>query len=458
MRAVMACPACRTGVVARRGDPLCESCVKAAREMAARPSWVFDSPLLRQALAEVNLPAVPAIVRAASGLSQRDLAGLAGWSAAALSYYERGRRDGMFDIRSVLLLADAIGMPRTALLPLVLASPDTGAGASPGVTTAPNAVMTSAAAPPGVTAALVRYWRASADALYNQALEVGGAALLPPAWHLWRQVRLALHSGRINSAGGQFEDAAGEVALCAGRIALDCGRFRLARSLLSEARTLAGQAENLVLRASALADESLLACETPTGDRDSARQALLLAFQAQEEGRYLPVPRLHALIAMRHAAAVSLLGDKTAFANAIATARRELDRDTRQGDLPGWQRRVSKTEITISEAAGYLNLSEADRSAGAFRELLAGSLSGRDRARCGAGLARALLSLGDPGEAVATAKEVMPAIESETAPAWCLNQLRAVRQATACLPDAADFGERFDLAERTLTDPHGLYI
>ena len=458
MRAVVACPACRTGMLARRGDPLCESCVKAAREMAARPSWVFDSPLLRQALAEVNLPAVPAIVRAASGLSQRDLAGLVGWSGAALSYYERGRRDGMFDIRSVLLLADAIGMPRAALLPLVLASPDAGAAASPGVTTAPNAVMTSASAPLGVTAALVRYWRASADALYNQALEVGGAALLPPAWHLWRQVRLALHGGRINRAGGQFEDAAGEVALCAGRIALDCGRFRLAGSLLSEARRLAGQAENLVLGASALADESLLACEMAVGDRDSARQALLLAFQAQEEGRYLPVPRLHALIALRHAAAVALLGDKAAFANAIATARRELDRETRQGDLPGWQRRVSKTEITISEAAGYLNLGEADRSAGAFHELLAGSLSGRDRARCGAGLARALLSLGDPGEAVATAKEVLPAIEGETAPAWCLSQLRAVRQATACLPGAADFGERFDLAERTLTDPHALYI
>ena len=102
--------------------------------MASRPLWVFDSLLLREALAEVNLAAVPAIVRAACGLSQRDLAAIVGWSPAALSYYERGVRDGMFDIRTVLQFADAVGMPRAALLPLVFADPDaclaaeTGAG------------------------------------------------------------------------------------------------------------------------------------------------------------------------------------------------------------------------------------------------------------------------------------------------------------------------------------------
>ena len=94
--------------------------------MASRPLWVFDSLLLREALAQVNLAAVPAIVRAACGLSQRDLAAIVGWSPAALSYYERGVRDGMFDIRTVLQFADAVGMPRAALLPLVFADPDAG--------------------------------------------------------------------------------------------------------------------------------------------------------------------------------------------------------------------------------------------------------------------------------------------------------------------------------------------
>ena len=134
MPTALACPACRTGVLARRGDPLCPTCMKAAREMASRPLWLFDSLLLREALAQVNLPAVPAIVRAACGLSQRDLAAIVGWSPAALSYYERGVRDGMFDIRTVLQFADAVGMPRAALLPLVFADPDAGlaAGAEDG--------------------------------------------------------------------------------------------------------------------------------------------------------------------------------------------------------------------------------------------------------------------------------------------------------------------------------------
>jgi transcriptional regulator with XRE-family HTH domain len=104
--------------------------MKAAREMPSQPAWLFDSPLLRQALAEVNLPAVPAIVRAACGVSQRDIAAMAGWNQATLSYYERGVWDGMYDIRTALHFADAVGMPRAALLPLVLA--DAGAGLTAG--------------------------------------------------------------------------------------------------------------------------------------------------------------------------------------------------------------------------------------------------------------------------------------------------------------------------------------
>ena len=108
---------------------MCLTCMKASHEMPSRPLWLFDSPLLRQALAQVDLPAVPAIVRAACGLSQRDLAAIVGWSPAALSYGERGVRDGMFDIRTALQFTDAVGMPRAALLPLVCADPDAGLAA-----------------------------------------------------------------------------------------------------------------------------------------------------------------------------------------------------------------------------------------------------------------------------------------------------------------------------------------
>jgi hypothetical protein len=70
--------------------------------------------------------------------------------------------------------------------------------------------------------------------------------------------------------------------------------------------------------------------------REPARKALRLAFQAQDEGRYLTVPRLHALIALRHASAASLLGDKAAFQAAIIQARRELDRGPQDEKPPEW--------------------------------------------------------------------------------------------------------------------------
>ena len=80
MPAVLTCPACRAGVFARRGDPLCPDCLKASREMPSRPLWLFDSPLLREALAEVNLPAVAGDRAGGVRLSQRDLAAIVGWS------------------------------------------------------------------------------------------------------------------------------------------------------------------------------------------------------------------------------------------------------------------------------------------------------------------------------------------------------------------------------------------
>ena len=182
MPTALACPACRTGLLARRGDPLCLTCMKASREMPSRPLWLFDSPLLRQALAQVDLPAVPAIVRAACGLSQRDLAAIVGWSPAALSYYERGVRDGMFDIRTALQFADAVGMPRAALLPLVCADPDASLAADAedgtgvelswrdfgglAVAAGVAAAMPPVSVPRGVTSSHVRYWQSCTDMLY----------------------------------------------------------------------------------------------------------------------------------------------------------------------------------------------------------------------------------------------------------------------------------------------------
>ena len=474
MPTALACPACRTGVLARRGDPLCPTCMKASHEMSSRPLWLFDSPLLRQALAQVDLPAVPAIVRAACGLSQRDLAAIVGWSPAALSYYERGVRDGMFDIRTALQFADAVGMPRAALLPLVCADPDASlaAGTEDGtgmelsrrdfgglaVAAGVAAVVPPVSGPRTVTSAHVRYWQACTDVLYARDRAVGGTVLLSPAFQQWQRVRLALKDGAAGETGRQFLAVAGELALCTGWIALDGGRPLVARPLYEEARELAADAGDVVLAVHVLTSQSMLYAEMArTGpSREPARQALRLAFQAQEEGRYIPVARLHALIALRHASAASLLGDKAAFQAAIIQARRELDRGPRDGDPPEWLRFVDETEVTGVEARGWLNLGDAHRSERLYRQVLAAGLSTRNRVSYGAGLADALLKQGSRQDAVAAAMDVLPALEGGVTSMRCLNRLRIVRQAAGNTAGAREFCERFDAVERTLAASYNL--
>ena len=469
MPTVQACPACRTGVLARRGDPLCPTCMKAAREMPSRPSWLFDSPLLRQALAEVNLPAVPAIVRAACGVSQRDLAAMVGWSQAVLSYYERGIRDGMYDIRTVLQFADAVGMPRAALLPLVFADADVGLTAARGTAQdAERAGFGGLAAAAGLPVALpavsaprradraahIRYWQACADVLYARDRSVGGTVLLPLAMQQWRRARLAAREDGGGETGSQLLAAAGELALCTGWIALDSGQLPLARPLYEEARELAAGSGDVVLGVHVLANQSMLHAELArTGpSREPARQALRLAFQAQDEGRYLPVPRLHALIALRHASAASLLGDKAAFQEAIAQARRELDRGPR-GRGPA---RVAPVRRPCRDhRGGGPRLAEPRRPRPQRRAVPAGA---RIRAespqpgqlRRGPG-GRAAEAGRPPGRDQPQPQTSCPHSKHGVTSMRCLNRLRLVRQAAGSTPGAEEFCARFDAVERTLS-------
>jgi DNA-binding XRE family transcriptional regulator len=431
--------------------------------MPSHPLWLFDSLLLRQALAHVNLPAVSAIVRAASGLSQRDLAAIVGWNPATLSYYERGQRDGMFDIRTVLQFADAVGMPRGALLPLVFADADVGqiAGTEYHTSVKPSrrgsGSLVAAGSPPVSVPQIsigshARYWQACTDVLYVRDRAAGGTALLSSALQQWQRVAPAVGAS-AGEPDPQLLAAAGELALCTGWIALDAEHLIVAQPLYEKARELAVSAGDVMLAAHVLASQSMLHAEMArtVHGRELARRALRLAYQAADEGRYIPMAPLHALIALRHASAASLLGDKAAFQSAIGQARRELSRcGSRDGDPPQRLRFVSEAEITATEATGYLDLGEAARSAVLYRKVLVSDLSPRNRASYGAGLADALLMQGARQEAVATAADVLVALESEVTSMRCLNRLRPVRKAAGSAAGGQDFRERFDAAEQAL--------
>jgi hypothetical protein len=371
-----------------------------------------------------------------------------------------------------LQFADAVGMPRAALLPLVFADPDAGQmsrngagldqgwcdGASLPAIIGEMAAAPLAKAPRAVSSSHIRYWQACTDVLHARGREAGGTVLLVPALQQWQHVRLPLKQGTAGDDNKLFLVAAGGLALCTGWMVLDAGYLPLARSLYEQAAKAAADAGDAVLTVQVLASQSLLFTELARCDpsRGLARRALRLAFQAQEEGRYLPMPQLHALIALRHASAAALLGDRTAFSAAIMQARRELDRGPRDGDRLGWLQSVDEAETTGVEASGYLDLGDAGRSVRLYRQVLAVGPSPRSRAICGAGLAAALLRQGASGDAVSAAVEVLPALEAGIISIRCLDQLRLVRQAVASIPGAEGFCGRFDEIDRVLAGSYGL--
>ena len=174
----------------------------------------------------------------------------------------------------------------------------------------------------------VRYWRACTDVLYSRDRAVGGTALLPSAVQQWQRVAPAVQGsehGRTGLTAPRSSRRAGTVHRLdrAGRRAPDAGE-----PLYQKARELAVSAGDVMLAVHVLTSQSMLHAEMATNrpQPESARQALRLAYQAADEGRYIPIPPLHALIALRHASAASLLGDKAAFQAAIGQARRELNR------------------------------------------------------------------------------------------------------------------------------------
>ena len=107
----------------------CERALFAARELsdpgggAGLAGWVWETGPMRRALARLDFPAVLVIYRSAARLSRRELAELTGVSHSAIWYWESGRRQGIYDIRQLLHFADAVQMPREALLPVILGQP-----------------------------------------------------------------------------------------------------------------------------------------------------------------------------------------------------------------------------------------------------------------------------------------------------------------------------------------------
>jgi hypothetical protein len=127
------CGSCRkTRLSAYNPDDFCTPCRRALfdREHPADPgagddlaTWVWGTVPMREALARLDLQAVLVIYRAAARVTRRELGERAGLSESVIWYWEAGRRQGIYDIRQLLQLTDALKAPRLALLPVILGQP-----------------------------------------------------------------------------------------------------------------------------------------------------------------------------------------------------------------------------------------------------------------------------------------------------------------------------------------------
>jgi transcriptional regulator with XRE-family HTH domain len=88
---------------------------------------------MRDALARLDFRAVLVLYRAAAGVNRRELGERAGLSESTIWYWEAGTRQGIYDIRQLLQLTDALQAPRLALLPVILGRPCGPSDITPGL-------------------------------------------------------------------------------------------------------------------------------------------------------------------------------------------------------------------------------------------------------------------------------------------------------------------------------------
>jgi transcriptional regulator with XRE-family HTH domain len=428
---------------------------------------------MRAALARMDMSAVSVVLRAAAGLTQEDLANLVpGWSRTMVTRIERGERKTLSYLPELLAFADAVEMPREALVPLIMGDPNatvglenvvvqedgarvdrrrfhaTAFGVAAGLVLPASAV--TASAPERVTASHIRYLRSCIDGLWTRDWSLGGAALLRQALRQFGHVREMLDtSDYTEPIGRQLLAAAAELGVCGGFLAIDAGEQTLARRVLNEAVLLASATGDPTISTHAYATLAMQSTSLArvTGWQGLAREALRFLDQAADLARYVPASKVHALIWMRKATASALLDDDLAVKEGIAKARRALDRGRHPSD-PHWSAFVAPSEIDGHAARAQADQGAHELGAELYRQVLTDpQLPPRNQAFYQAALAATLFDAGDTTGALDEGLKVLPALEGSVSSVRTLHQLRPVRDTD---PDG-EFAGRYDTIAQSLT-------
>ncbi|MBF6216924.1 helix-turn-helix transcriptional regulator [Nocardia abscessus] len=425
---------------------------------------VWTTPQFRKLLAEGRPGQALALVRREMGLSQADFGALLHWDRTHAGRVERGEVGTIFDIRELVRAADALGVPRTALLPILLGPvdprtiEDRGKGADDmdrrqfGLAATITTVAASAPAPsvpPRVGSGHVAYFQTLTQRMWNHDNHFGGGDIAEFALRQYGSARRLLdHGGYGRPTGLRLLAETSRLARCAGWLCLDAGRATVARQCYVESALMAEQADNDELLANALASLTFL-----TTDRPTSREPVRLAQRASHLARRIPSARLNAVRSAREAVAYAAIGERQDFEQAMTRAWREVERGLDDVDEPVWLHHVTPFEIRSIEARGRVYLGQHDRAVSIYRETIGerGTQRPRDETSYRAYFAAALAGLGDTTAAITEAHAALTLLEGPVNSPRLLAELRPVRVAATRTrgDDAEHFRLRFDALART---------
>ncbi|WP_327097881.1 hypothetical protein OIE68_03095 [Nocardia vinacea] len=283
---------------------------------------------------------------------------------------------------------------------------------------------------------------------------VGGTALVQTAVDDLERAKAVLETCAFEEqAGKAFMRAAGELATIAGWLAYDSEMHPLARRCYADAFALANQAGDEELTVHVCLNAAHQATTLSRSGQANPHRALGLIGRARDLSRGRSPGRVHALMAIREAQAYGVLGDRTGFGKAVATAWRELDfafEHESSGECPRWLRFVTTTEIRCHEARGIGDLGDLAKAATLSAGLALEQAGARNAANYRAGWAAALANAGDIEGAADQGLSVITDLEREISSTRTLKLLAPIRDAVQGNSD--EFRQRFDdLARRVTT-------
>lgn len=425
---------------------------------------VWESPRFRQLLASGKPGPALALVRKQMGLSQADFAELLHWDRTHAGRVERGEVGTIFDVRELIRAADALGIPRSALMPLLLGNADAGTidrGGCEGVDDVDRRqfvqVATVGVAATGAVADLpwsgpatkvgtghIAYIRSVTQRLWEHDNVYGGGKIADFAIQQYGLARRLVDHGEYGSRiGAELIEAACRLADFAGWVSEDNGRVDVASRFYMEGVLLAEQSGSGELLTNSIANVAFLATKRPT-----SREPVRLAQRASELARRVPSSRLNALRAAREAVAHAAVGEGREFEQAMIRAWREVDRGLDDPDDATWLHFVTPAEIRSIEARGRSYLGQHSRAATIYREAISSgeTMLPRDEASYRAYFAASLAGLGDMSTAVTQGNRALSMLEGPVSSPRLVEELRPVRVGASRLrgDDAEHFRHRFD--------------